>query len=189
MQTLVHAPTRRECAVIFTESGYSSIRFNDATVKHHVPASDLFTGPQYEEYLATHPKDKPYLHEVLEVVAKVKKQPRPADESDSEWLAFLRQHAVIYTCTPRKDLHKFIEQYEVATGESLRMTYGKHPGLYVRERGGWANSLHVRWPASIGPVPTGCPAEVLQDTDGTYYIHNTRFIWSLIAREGFRLDP
>lgn len=189
METLIYAPARRECAIIFTENGLSSIRFADSTVKHRVPPTALLTRPEYDEWLATHPTDKPYLHEVLEVVAQAKKQPRPVDETDSEWLAFLRKHAVIFTCTPRKDLHKFIEQYEAATGESLRLTYGKHPGLYVRERGGWANSLHVRWAASVGPVPAGCPAEVLQDTDGTYYIHNTRFIWGLIAREGFRLDP
>ena len=186
MQILYDGLDGRQCAVIFTENGLSSVRFSNGEVRHQVPPTRLRTEQEQEEWRLTHPKDKPYLHEVLSVVATSRRNPRPVDETDNEYTAFLRARATIFVETPRKFLGQFLEQYEVATGVSLRNCYHDHPGLYIRERGGWANSLHMRY---RGILPSGCPVTPNREDDGGWIIHNTRFIWTLIARDGFRLDP
>ncbi|VVB51599.1 Uncharacterised protein [uncultured archaeon] len=186
METLIYAPLHRECAIIFTEAGLSSIRFSDTTVKHRVPASQLLTKVQHQEWLSIHPENKPYLHEVLEVVAQAKKRPRPADETDSEWMAHLRANGILRAEVLYRHVEKFQEQYQAATGEEINVY--RRPGVHVHREGAnkYANTLFLTFK---GQLPAGCPVEIHREPDGEFAIRNTRFIWELIAREGFRLDP
>jgi hypothetical protein len=167
------------------EPGSEYVQFLSNQDTKRLPLSQLVTEEEYTEYLLCHPKDRPHMHEVLEAVLKAKKNPRPVYEEDRPDVAHLRAHGYIFVNIPRRFLPLFIEQYEHATGESLRGLESNRPGIYIRERGGWANSLHIHF---TGELPAGCPAHAIKDPDGNgWTINDTRYIWGLIAREGFRI--
>lgn len=184
MQTYFDAKDGRECAIIFAEKGYASIRLgNGCEVRHQVPVTRLRTPEQHNTWLAIHPKNKPYLHEVLEVVAEAKAKPRLADESDEPWLAHLRAHGVITANLEYETVDDFLEQYEAASG--IRLT-DKSPGIFVNNEGNgkWKNSLLMRFK---GELPAGCPETPKPCGPNEFSLNCTRFLWTLIAREGFTL--
>jgi hypothetical protein len=212
VQTYFDAQDGRQCAIIFTENGLSSIRFNNGDVRHRVPPSRLLTADQLEQHKAAvilalvtekqnklnakeqarlererlRPTGKRYLWEVLGVVEETKHNPRQADETDEPWKAYLRAEGVIGGEVKYENLTQFAEQWFNATSEEIDPL--NHPGIYVHREGAnkYSNNLYMR---CSGPVPEGLPVDVHKEDLGHWTIYNTRFIWSLIARDGFRLDP
>lgn len=182
MQTYFDAKDGRECSIIFTENGLASIRLN-GDVRHQVPVTRLRTPEQQAAWLAIHPQDKKHLHEVLEVVAEAKAKPRQADEADAPWLAHLRARGIITANLKYDTVEDFLEQYEAASGIKLTRT---SPGVYINAEGNgkWKNSLLMRF---TGEIPPGCPEQITPCGPNEWSLNNTRFLWTLIAREGFTL--
>jgi hypothetical protein len=201
-----------ECAIVFTENGLSTIRFTDTTVAHRVPPCDILTAEELEahrdavvraleqeekeklqakldaarEKERLRPTGKRYLWEVLGVVEATKLNPRQPDETDEPWKAYLREKGVVGGEVKYENVNRFVEQWFHATTEEIDPLC--HPGLYVHHEGAnkYADNLYIR---CSGPVPEGLPVEVHKEDSGDgWTIYNTSFVWSLIARDGFRLD-
>ena len=183
MKRYYHIKDSVRCEIIFVEAGRASVRCANGEVRHGVPLNYLRTEEEQAAWLLIHPKNKPYMHEVLEVIDAAKRMPRAVDEADEPWLAHLRQHAVISANLKYETVEKFLEQYEAASGIQLSRT---SPGVYVNHEGNgkWKNSLLMHFK---GELPAGCPEQPKPCGPNEFSINNTRFLWSLIAREGFRI--
>lgn len=187
MQTYFDSKDNRKCEIIFEENGTASLRLSATEVRYHVPVNRLRTAEQQAAWLLIHPKGREHMHTVLEVVDAAKRCPRTVDETDEPWMANLRSMCNINANVKENptDMTRFEEQYGSATGESTDKLFSR-PGVSLRHRGGYANFLYITIPRNCDL--TGCPEEIHTDATGDRTINNTRFIWRLIAREGFRLD-
>ena len=100
---------------------------------------------------------------------------RLVEDSDAEWVAFLRAHGTIAVQCPEKILDRFLTDFEEVTG--YRITR-ETPGVYCQgAEQHWGLGLYVYFPATT----LAFPVAPVDGKPGYQTIWNNNLVWSLLA--------